>query len=192
MLDIHNLISSGSYIAIFILMITNGLINLPSSQLLYLVAGYFIATDNLLFIPTIIVGATGNTIGNIITFLLIRKYEKPLARKLLMVNEETFNKVHSALHASFTHRGMWWIFLGKLTPSIKAFVPIVAGLASTPKKLTSFIFLIASFIWATAITTLGFYFGEHITLKSFATVSLLIGGIIIFIVYKNLKKKGVL
>lgn len=191
-MDLHTLISSGSYIAIFLLMLTNGIANLPSSQLLYIIAGYFVATGNLLFIPTIIFGALGNTIGNIITFLLIRKYEKPLARKLLMLNEETFNKIHSALHSTFTRRGMWWIFLGKLTPSIKAFIPIVAGLAGTPVKLTSFIFLTASFIWATGITYLGFYFGEQITLKSFTAISLAIGGIIIFIVYKNLRKKGVL
>ncbi|MCX6757074.1 MAG: VTT domain-containing protein [Candidatus Nomurabacteria bacterium] len=191
-MDLHLIISSGSYLAIFVLMLTNGIANLPSSQFLYLIAGYFVATGNLLFIPTIIFGALGNTIGNIITFLLIRKYEKPLARKLLMLNEETFNKIHSALHSTFTRRGMWWIFLGKLTPSVKSFIPIVAGLAGTPIKLTSFIFLSASIIWATAITSLGFYFGERVTLQSFTAISLTVGGIIIFVVYKNLKKKGVL
>lgn len=191
-MGLHSIISSFSYLAIFVLMLTNGVANLPSSQLLYIIAGYFVATGNLLFLPTIIFGTLGNTIGNIITFLLIRKYEKPLARKLLMLNEETFNKIHSALHSTFTRRGMWWIFLGKLTPSIKAFIPIVAGLASTPIKLTSFIFLSASLIWAICLISLGFYFGEHITLQSFTAVSLTIGGIIIFVVYKNLKKKRVL
>jgi membrane protein DedA with SNARE-associated domain len=169
-------------------MITNGALNFPSSQFLYIICGYFISTGNLLFIPTIIVGALGNTIGNIITFLLIKKYQHPLARKLLMLDETTFNSIHSALHATFSRRGMWWIFLGKLTPSVKAFVPIVAGLADTKTKLTSFIFLIASFIWAIGITTLGYYFGEHITFASFTTVSFLVGIIIMYIVYRNIKK----
>lgn len=170
-------------------MFTNGTVNFPSSQLLYIVCGYFISTGSLLFIPTIIAGALGNTIGNIVTFLLIKKYEHTLARKLLMMDERTFSKIHGALHSTFTHRGMWYIFLGKLTPSIKAFIPIVAGLANTKVKLTSFIFLVASFIWATAITSLGYYFGEQVTLKSFATVSLLVGGIILFIVYRTISKK---
>lgn len=189
MFDLHSLISSFSYVAIFLLMLTNGIGNLPSSQLLYIIAGYFVSTGSLLFIPTIIVGTLGNTIGNIITFQLVKKYDKPFARKLLMLDENTFTKVHSALHETFSRRGMWWLFLGKLTPSVKAFIPIVAGLANTKTKLTSLIFLIASFIWAIAITTLGYYFGEHITLKSFAVVSLLIGGTIAFIVYKNVSKK---
>ena len=173
-------------------MLANGIGNFPSSQLLYIIAGYFVSTGSLLFIPTIIAGATGNAIGNIITFLLVKKYDRPLAQKLLMLNEDTFTKIHSALHSTFLHRGMWWIFLGKLTPSVKAFIPIVAGLAHTNTKLTSFIFLTASIIWASGITSLGYYFGENITFKSFTTVSLLIGGIIIYIVYRNLRKKGVL
>lgn len=188
-MDLHSLLHSFSYLAIFFLMIANGVCNLPSSQFLYIIAGYFVSSGSLLFTPTIIVGALGNTIGNIITFLLIKKYDKPLARKLLMLDEDTFNKIHSALHETFSRRGMWWIFLGKLTPSVKAFIPIVAGLANTPTKLTSFIFLIASLLWATGITTLGYYFGEHITLGSFALVSLAIGLAIAFAVYKNISKK---
>lgn len=170
-------------------MLANGIGNFPSSQLLYIICGYFISTGNLLFIPTIIAGASGNTIGNIVTFLLVKKYEHSFARKLLMMDEVTFSKVHGALQTTFERQGLWYIFIGKLIPSVKAFIPIVAGLANTKTKITSFIFLIASLIWATAITTLGYFFGEQITLKSFAAVSLLVGSIIIFIVYKKVSKK---
>lgn len=170
-------------------MTTNGAVNFPSSQFLYVICGYFVSTGSLLFLPTIIVGALGNTLGNIITFLLIKKYEKPLARKILMLDEAAFTKIHSALHNTFTRRGMWWIFLGKLIPSIKAFIPIVAGLANTETKLTSFIFFTASFLWATALTSIGFYFGEHVTLTSISTVSLGIAVIVILIVYKTFSKQ---
>ncbi len=189
MLDLHALISTGSYIAIFILMLTNGSVNFPSSQFLYVICGYFVATGSLLFIPTVIAGALGNTLGNIITFLLIKKYDKPLARKLLMMDESTFTKVHSALHVTFSRRGMWWIFLGKLIPSVKAFIPIVAGLANTKTAITSFIFLIASTIWAIAITSIGYYFGENISFSSITGVSLLVAGIVIFFVYKTFSKQ---
>ncbi len=188
-MDLHSLISSFSYLAIFVLMLINGIANFPSSQFLYIITGYFISTGNLIFFWVVIAGSIGNTIGNIITFLLIKKYDKPLARKLLMLDENTFNKIHSALHSTFTHRGMWYIFLGKLTPSVKAFIPIVAGLANTPTKLTAFIFLSASIIWAIGINYIGYYFGEHVTLGSFSIISLLIGGTILYVVYKNVSKK---
>lgn len=170
-------------------MLTNGIVNFPSSQFLYVICGYFVSTGSLLFIPTIIAGALGNTIGNIITFLLIKKYDKPLARKLLMMDEATFSKVHGALHATFSRRGMWWIFLGKLIPSVKAFIPIIAGLANTNIKITSIIFLIASTIWASLITSIGYYFGEHVSFTSITTVSLVIASIVAFFVYKTFTKK---
>ncbi len=187
--DLHSLITTFSYLAIFILMLTNGAVNFPSSQFLYIICGYFISTGSLLFIPTVVAGALGNTFGNIITFLLVKKYDKPFARKLLMMDEKTFTKIHSALHDTFTHRGMWWIFFGKLIPSVKAFIPIVAGLANTTIKLTSCIFLFASTIWAIGITSIGYFFGEHISLTSLGSVSLLVGVVVIFFVYKTFYKK---
>ena len=170
-------------------MLTNGTVNFPSSQFLYVICGYFGSTGSLLFIPTIIAGALGNTIGNIVTFLLIKKYDKPLARKLLMMDEATFTKVHSALHETFSKRGLWYIFFGKLIPSVKAFIPIIAGLANTKTKITSIIFLIASTIWATLITSIGYYFGEHVSFTSITTVSLVIASIVAFFVYTTFNKK---
>jgi membrane protein DedA with SNARE-associated domain len=188
--DLHSLIANFSYIAIFILMTTNGAVNFPSSQFLYIICGYFVSTGSLLFIPTVIVGALGNTIGNIVTFLLIKKYDKPLARKILMLDEATFTKVHSALHATFSRRGMWWIFFGKLIPSVKAFIPVIAGLADTKTKTTSFIFVTASLLWATALTSIGYYFGEHVSLSSITGVSLVIGIIVVTFVYKTYSKQS--
>lgn len=106
-----------------------------------------------------------------------------------MVDEATFTKVHGALHDTFTRRGMWWIFIGKLTPSVKAFIPVVAGLAETKTGLTSFIFAVASFVWAFGIVYLGKTFGEQFSLSSFMTVSLVVGLVILFIVYRNVSKK---
>lgn len=187
-MDLHSLITSFSYVAIFILMTSNGVINFPSSQFLYVICGYLISTTSLLFIPTVIVGTLGNTLGNIITFLLIKKYDKPFARKLLMVDEATFTRVHSVLHATFSKHGMWYIFVGKLIPSIKAFIPVLAGLSDTPTKYTSILFFIASGIWATALISLGYYFGNQVSFTSITSVSLVIACIVIFFVYKSIKK----
>lgn len=188
--DLHFLISHFSYIAIFILMLTNGAVNFPSSQFLYVICGYFVSTESLLFVPTVIAGALGNTIGNTITFLLIKKYEYPLARKLLMMDEHTFTKVHTTLHATFAKRGMWYIFIGKLIPSVKAFIPIVAGLAQTRTKITIAIFLVASTIWATMITFLGYFFGEHVNFGSITAVSFIISCVVIFFLYKTYSKQS--
>jgi membrane protein DedA with SNARE-associated domain len=106
-----------------------------------------------------------------------------------MMNETTFTKIHSALNSTLSRRGMWWIFFGKLIPSVKAFIPVVAGLARTKTSITSCIFFIASVIWATLITSLGYYFGEHVSFRSLSTVSFVIAIIVIFVFYTTLTKR---
>lgn len=188
-MDLHELVSSGTYISIFLLMLANGVINFPSSQVLYLIVGYFASRGDLAFSGAVIAGALGNTIGNIVTYLLVRKYEHPLAHKLLMMNEATFRKIHGALSETFSKRGIWWLFVAKLTPSVKAFVAVVAGLANTPLPLTSFIFFVTSFIWAAGIIYLGYAFGEHVSLSSFLGVSFVIGFTVVYLLYRKISKK---
>jgi membrane protein DedA with SNARE-associated domain len=188
-MDFHSLITSGSYTAIFFLMIANGTVNFPSSQVLYLVVGYFVGIGKLSFLPAVISGALGNTVGNAITFLLIRRYGHSLAHKLLMMEETTFKKLHAALHETFSKKGMWWLFVGKLTPSVKAFIPVVAGLGDTRTDQTLFIFLAASFAWACGVIYLGYTFGEHVSLSSFLTVSFLVGITVVYLIYRRISKK---
>jgi membrane protein DedA with SNARE-associated domain len=187
-MDFHSLIASGSYLAIFLLMAANGIINFPSSQVLYLVVGYFVGTGKLSFVPAVVSGALGNSIGNAITYLLIKRYGHSLAHKLLMMEEMTFKKLHAALHETFSKRGMWWLFIGKLTPSVKAFIPVVAGLGETRTFPTLSIFLGASFVWATGVTYIGYAFGEHVSLTSFLAVSLVIGVTIVYLIYRRVSK----
>lgn len=170
-------------------MLANGIINFPSSQILYLIVGYFVSRGELSFLGAVIAGSLGNTIGNIITYTLVKKYEQPFAQKLLMLDTITFTKVHSALHETFSKRGIWWLFVGKLTPSVKAFIPVLAGLASTPRIITSIIFLVASTVWASGIIYLGYTFGEQVSLSSFMMISLIIGLTIMFVVYTKISKK---
>lgn len=169
-------------------MITNGIINLPSSQLLYLITGYFVGTGHLALLPAALFGALGNTVGNVVTFFLIRKYGKSLAQKILFLEKEQFEKIYHGLHETFSRKGMWYIFFGKLIPSIKAFIPMLAGLAKTPPTLTGFIFFASSFIWALGIIMIGREFGEHVSLSSMAGISFIIGVTILFFVYRSVNK----
>lgn len=188
-MEFETIISSFSYVGIFFLMLANGVVNFPSSQILYVIVGYFVGTGALSFTESVIAGALGNTIGNVILFLLIKKYDKPLARKLLMLPEEQFNKIHTALHATFTKRGMWWIFIGKLIPSVKSFIPMVAGLAGLRTPIVSFIFLISSLIWAAGVISIGYFFGKTASLSYLPFVSLIIALIVVTLVYKKFSKE---
>lgn len=184
-LSIHESLLQFSYVAIFILMVANGMVNTPSSQLLYLVAGYFISTDALVMTPVIIIGAIGNTIGNMVTFLLIKRYGVHYAEKFLPIRKEKFDAIQETLTKSLDKHGDWFIVFGKCIPSIKAFVPALAALASLDEKKTALLFFIGSLIWALGITSLGVFFGEHVDLKTLAIVSFTAGITILLIAYKK-------
>lgn len=188
-MNFDSIIENFSYIGIFVLMFSNGMVNFPSSQILYIIVGYFVGAGKIALLPSVISGALGNALGNIVTFLLVKKYGEPLAQKLLFVDKQTFSKVVQALRATLAKRGLWWIGIGKLIPSVKAFIPIVAGLAKVRPYLVSVIFFITSFIWAYALTMVGYIFGKGVSLSYLPIVSLTIAVIVVSVFYKKFYKE---
>lgn len=190
MTDITSIITSFSYTAIVLLMTTNGVISFPSSQLLYLVTGYLVSKGTLSFSLTVLLGALGNALGNMIMFYLVKKYDKPFAQKILLLDKDTFTKIHTIVHAMFSKKGIWWLFIAKCTPSLKVLVPIVAALANTPSKITAFIFFSSSLLWASIFVSLGYFFGTQLSLHAIAPVSFILGLIVIGALYISFQKQN--
>lgn len=182
--DLHSLISTFSYLGIFILLVINGAVNFPSSQIVYLIVGYFIAIGKLSFLPAIIFGSLGNTIGNLIIYFLVYKYGKVIVTKYLYIKEDILNKMHK----EFEGRGLWFLYVGKLTPSIKVFIPAIAGLSKITRTHAVFLFSITSIIWSSVILYIGFKFGEQITFQNYSIVMGIVGIIVALIAYKQMKK----
>lgn len=63
--------------------------------------------------------------------------------------------------------GTLWLIIGKATPSVKVFVPIVAGVAKISRLRAIAIFFLGSLIWAAGITYLGYHFGQRLDLAEF-------------------------
>lgn len=193
--SIEQIIIALGYVGIFGLMITNGIFSFPSSQILYIVSGYFIFTGSLnLFLVTLI-GALGNTIGNTILFYLTREKGLAYVTKLTLLPETEIEKVQIA----FEKRGAWFLFIGKLLPAVKVFMPIVAGIGKMKYRIFVPIVLISSYIWSLAFVAIGFYFGK--STNFFGKYALVLGvfAIVLVVVFyrymnsssilKELKKK---
>ena len=183
MLDvtIETLIQGGSYFAIFLLMITNGAISFPSSQVLYIIAGYFIAQKDLMLVPVILVGALGNTIGNIILYELARKHGRTFIERMKIFPVRELAKVETA----FRKKGAWFIFIGKLLPAIKVFVPIPAGLGKMSRLLFATLMFIASCIWSLGFISIGYFFGKSSELfGSYAIILAVIAVVVVILFYR--------
>lgn len=178
-INIEATIAISGYLGIFLLMITNGALSFPSSQILYIIAGYFIAQGDLLFIPVVIAGALGNTIGNVVLYELVRKYGLVIVTKMKIFPMRELAKVETA----FQKKGAWFIFIGKLLPAIKVFVPIPAGLGKMHRGLFAGIMFVASTIWSLAFISIGYFFGKSTNLFGHYAIILTIVALMVVILF---------
>lgn len=183
-LSYESLLSNGSLFVVLFLMVSNGLFSFPSSQILYITAGVFIAQGTLPFFPVVLLGTIGNAVGNFFLFLLTKKHGDTVARKFVPLSKEMYD----ALIETYKDKSAWWIAIGKLTPSLKVITPILAGISRTDNTLTFFIFLVTSFVWSLLFTSIGMFFGKSF---SFGTYGIIIGGIgiAVMLYFMNLVQK---
>ena len=187
-MDTETIIVSFSYLGIFGLMITNGFISFPSSQVLYIIAGYFVFKDDLSLVAVIIVGTLGNTIGNIILYEVAREKGLHYLTKFQIFREKEIKKVQ----AVFQKKGAWFLAIGKLVPALKVFIPIPAGLAKMNRWLYGIIILITSALWSMPFLAIGYYFGKSSRVFGrYALVMTLIAFVVMAVFYKFMNSKEV-
>ncbi len=188
-ISIESIIASASYFGIFVLMIANGAVSFPSSQLLYIIAGYFTAQGELAVIPVALVGAAGNTVGNIILYELVRKHGRTFVEKMKLFPMRELAKVEIA----FRKKGAWFIFIGKLLPAIKVFIPIPAGLGKMHRGLFAALMFVASFIWSLGFISIGYFFGKSSDMfGAYAFILVIIAAIILFLFYRYINSNEVI
>src|SRR3989344_8795281 len=185
---IEALIQGGSYFAIFSLMIANGAISFPSSQILYIIAGYFIARGDLALFFVALVGALGTTIGNIILYELARKHGRTFIERMKIFPTRELEKVEHA----FKKKGAWFVFIGKLLPAIKVFVPITAGLGKFSRAIFAPLIFIASFIWALGFISIGYFFGKSSDLFGrYAIILVVVAVVVILLFYRYINSPAI-
>jgi membrane protein DedA with SNARE-associated domain len=188
-ISIEQMVVTLGYFGIFGMMITNGLFSFPSSQILYIISGYFISTGSLTLFLVSVIGALGNTIGNTILFYLTREKGLSYITKLTLLPYKEIRKVQIA----FNKKGVWFLFVGKLLPAIKVFMPIVAGIGKMRTIVFVPIILASSYIWSLVFISIGFYFGKSADLfGKYAFVMIVLAVLLVGIFYKYINSKSVL
>jgi len=187
-MDTETIIVSFSYLGIFALMASNGFISFPSSQVLYIIAGYFVFKGDLSLVAVIIAGTLGNTIGNIILYEVARRKGLSYLVKFQIFREKEIKKVEVA----FRKKGVWFLAVGKLVPALKVFIPIPAGLAKMNRGLYTVVILITSAIWSAPFLAIGYYFGKSSRVfGNYAIVMTLIAFVVMAIFYKFMNSEEV-
>jgi len=188
-MTIESIIITLSYFGILLLMTSNGIVSFPSSQILYIICGYFIYIGDLSLSLVLISGVIGNTIGNYILYEISRQKGLKYLLKFKFFPEKEIKKIQIV----FNKKGAWFLFIGKLLPAIKVLVPIPAGFSKMNRFLFNIIIFISSLIWALIFIYIGYFFGKSSNVfGSFAIILLIFTFILISIFYKFMNSKEIL
>ena len=161
------------YTSLFFSLFLNGLINIPSSQIIYLTLGYLVNRSDFDIYIAILAGSLGNTLGNLILYYIIKSknvYLNQKIRSFFNISEDKLEKYNKIIN----QKGYLWLIIGKLTPSVKVLVPIICGISNLSFIKTFIIFFTGSVLWACMVTYLGYYFGKMASLKEFYIIVSLI------------------
>lgn len=188
-MDVEYIILGTSYAGIFLLMIANGFISLPSSQVLYIIVGYFISTGHLGLLPSSLIGALGNTLGNIVLYEVVRQYGLRYLDHFKIFRSGDIRKVELV----FQKRGLWFLFVGKLLPAIKVFIPIPAGVGRVDRRVFAGIMFVASWVWSFIFIAIGYFFGKGAGMwKSYGIILMAIAGIVVFLFYRSMNSDEIM
>ena len=160
---IIHLIQSSGYLGVFILMVLNSTaIPIPSEVTLPF-AGFLASSGNISLPLVILTGILGDLVGSIIGYSigyfleesiilnLIKKYGK-----FILLTEHDYVKATGWVKKY----GTPFVFIGKMTPGVKSFVSVAAGI--TEVKFFKFIIgnVLASLVYVSAVSYFGFYLGS--------------------------------
>lgn len=177
------------YAGIFLMMITNGIATFPSSQILYIICGYFISIGSLSWALVIFFGALGNTIGNIFLYEVVRGKGVDYILKWKIFPEKEIRKIGAALN----RKGVWFLFVGKLLPALKVFVPIAAAIAKTNRGIYVPLMTVASVIWTLPFLTIGYYFGKSSNLfGKYSVILVIVAALVMGLFYKYINSQEVI
>jgi membrane protein DedA with SNARE-associated domain len=154
------LITSSGYLGIFFAMFVEGIFTPIPSELIMPFAGYLASTGELSFVPVIIVGSLGATLGSTVAYFLGRKLGRPFLDRYgryLGLDKDSLDKAD----AWFAKWGKYGILIGHSIPVIRSIISFPAGITRMElKTFVPFTFLGAT-VWNTVLVTAGYFLGEY-------------------------------
>lgn len=150
-----------AFLIFSILSILNGVILIPSSQLILIFAGILSISNNInpiLFLTVLIIT---NTFGNYILYLIAHKYGEKFVKKIIPMNKKKLDNQLLVLDYLFKKYGSYIIVIGRNLPLFHSLVSIPAGISQIKPKTYLIYTTIGITIWSIIFFYLGRYTGEN-------------------------------
>ncbi len=160
LLSSSSFISSGGYLAIFVLCLAQSCCIPTSSELTMGFAGYLAATGKLNLVGAIAVGTAGETIGAYIAWIVGRTGGRGFVERygrFILITRTDLDRAE-AWYGRHERSG---VLVGRLLPVIRSFVALVGGVAEVPLLSFGVFTLIGSAIWDGAMAGIGYGVGSN-------------------------------
>lgn len=153
-------IEAWGYGGVFFLMMLEGSFLPVPSEIILPFSGYLVHLGSFTLIAVAFWAAVGNIVGTIFTYLISRYLGSAFLYKYGRYFLVTHKDIDSATKL-FDRHGAKIIFISRLIPGIRGFVPIPAGIAKM--KFVPFVAYVftGSFIYSLFLTYIGFVAGEN-------------------------------
>ncbi len=178
--------------------IESACVPLPSEIVMPLAGWMLVKEQSLPAIYTLVAGvygALGCTIGSVIAYVMGMWGGRPLLKKYgkyILISHHDLDMAERW----FDKSGDWIVFVSRLLPVIRTFISLPVGIA----RMHFIKFLIytfaGSFIWCAGLAYGGYQLGEHweqirMVMRPFdPLVGALIVALIVFYIYRHLKRSG--
>jgi membrane protein DedA with SNARE-associated domain len=160
LLSSSGFITSGGYLAIFVLCVAQSCCIPTSSELTLGLGGALAASGRLNLAGVIAVGAAGETIGAFIAWAVGRTGGRTLIERygrFVLVTRTDLDRAE-AWYGRHERSG---VFVGRLLPVIRSFVALVAGIAEVPLLPFGVFTLLGSVVWDGAMAGIGYGVGSN-------------------------------
>lgn len=183
---ILNLITAGGYAGIFLLMVMENVFPPIPSEVIMGLGGIAVANGNMSFVPLVLCGTVGTTIGNYFWYWIghriglerLRPIVDRYGRWLTLDWEEV-----EKLHRFFIRHGHWVIFAFRFFPQGRTIISLPAGLTRMP-LWKFFIWTFAgSAIWNTVLAGAGLLLGRNFHELQRYVGPVALGGVVVMVLW---------
>lgn len=156
----QSFISSGGYLAIFLLCVAQSCCVPTSSELTLGFAGVLSATGHMNLAAAIAVGVSGEVVGAYLAWVVGRTggraFVDRFGRYLLLTHHDL-----DRAESWYRRHGRWGVFGGRCIPVIRNFVAVPAGVAEVPLVPFGIMTAAGSLVWDGAMAGIGYGVGAH-------------------------------
>jgi membrane protein DedA with SNARE-associated domain len=158
--EVVHYIDQYGYLAIFILIFLQdvGFPNPIPNELVLLFSGYLIYSGIFKFYIVIFVALLADFIGTNILYFIFRKFGIQFMKRKPRWIPVSQSKIESLSH-TLSEGGMLSIFIFRLTPYIRGYATVIAGLMQVKFKSFLPIALLSASVWASAYILIGWLLG---------------------------------